>query len=292
MNKVTLFILLLSTSACAQVENQKGQKQENTTEKIPHKYGGWYCPDNLNGFPPVDITDWQNVPVINHRLPTKEETQKGASLMYIDVKEYPDAKPLEITLPKLATYYDEYNEKKEYIIIIQAVNIQNDSIVGFRYLNGGNGSALINKVKFLSDHEIEKITPSKFVYHNIKINATQEEIWEVIYKREYLRELQHVFSKNIPSKNNWRDKTNVNFYYTSTDFFTTAYAGKLYGSYYIQNDYLLKGDSYTEKFLLIENKNENYTELKIVCGPFQNDFLEQQTILQNWAEEVKTLVEK
>ncbi|MDX1349364.1 MAG: hypothetical protein R3279_03915, partial [Putridiphycobacter sp.] len=37
----------------------------------PHNYGGWYCPDNLNGFPAVDLANWSQVPVITNRLPTK-----------------------------------------------------------------------------------------------------------------------------------------------------------------------------------------------------------------------------
>lgn len=292
MNKVTLFILLISASACAQVENQKEQKQENITEKVPHKFGGWYCPDNLNGFPPVNIEDWGNVPVISNRLPTKEETQTGASLMYIDTKEYPSAKALDIDLPKLAKYYNEQTRKSDYVIIIQAVSVQKDSIVGFRYLNGGNGSAQLNEVTILTNEEINNIAPSKFVNHSFKIEATQDKIWEIISKKEHLAELQTTFNKNIPSTNSWREKANVNFYYAPVDVFTETFGGKIYGSYYIQNDYLIKGNLYTEKFLLLENKDENYTELKIVCGPFESDFEQEQKILQDWGDAVKTLTEK
>ena len=44
-------------------------------------------------------------------------------------------------MPKLARFYNIHSGKRELVIIIQALNISNDSIVGFRYLNGGNGSA-------------------------------------------------------------------------------------------------------------------------------------------------------
>lgn len=47
----------------------------------PHNYGGWYCPDNLRGFPAEDIADWNNVPVVNGRMPTEAETRDGRSLM-------------------------------------------------------------------------------------------------------------------------------------------------------------------------------------------------------------------
>ena len=40
------------------------------------------------------------------------------------------------------------------------INILNDTIVGFRYLNGGNGSAHLREVTFLSVNEINKISSS------------------------------------------------------------------------------------------------------------------------------------
>lgn len=287
--------MLLATSACAQVEKQKENEEKTeptNTKKAPHKYGGWYCPDNLNGFPPVNIKDWKNVPAISNRLPTKEETQNGTSLMYIDINEYPDAKTLNIELPKLATYFSEHTQKNEHVIIIQAISIQNDSVVGFRYLNGGNGSARLNDVTFLTNEEIEKITPSKFVFHKVKIDATQEEIWKIISKKEYLNDMQNTFIDNINQNSDWREKTNVNYYYAPADFFTSSYADKLFGCYYIQNDYGIDKNNYVEKFLLFENKEENYTELSIVCGPFQDDFEKEKRILEEWANQVKKLVEK
>ena len=49
---------------------------QNSAEKEPHKYGGWYCPDNLNGFPAVDINNWENVPIVNGRMATKDRNSK------------------------------------------------------------------------------------------------------------------------------------------------------------------------------------------------------------------------
>jgi len=66
-------------------------------------------------------------------------------------------------MPKLVRYYNEYSKREDLIIVIQAINVENDSIVGFRYLNGGNGSARLNEVRFLADNEIEMIPASRFV---------------------------------------------------------------------------------------------------------------------------------
>ena len=284
-------MVLLSTMSCAQVENQQEKIKTTKTKekKAPHKFGGWYCPDNLNGFPPVDITEWENVPVISGRLPTKEETQSEASLMYIDEKEYPDAKAIEIKLPQLASYYSHYSKKKEYVIIIQAVEIGSDSIVGFRYLNGGNGSSHLSEVNLLTSKEIESIPTSRFVSYSIKINATQDEIWKTLTSAEHLNDLKPTFKENILIPNDWKSKTSINYYYASPSDLTNSYADKLFGCFYVQNDYLINGNQYAEKFLLLENKEEHYTELKIVCGPYLIDYDKQQTILKSWAEKVKEL---
>jgi hypothetical protein len=78
-------INLLLLTACTLITlTSFSQEDSESKVKDTHRYGGWYCPDNLNGFPAVDIQDWDAVPVINDRLPTREEAQNGTSLMYID----------------------------------------------------------------------------------------------------------------------------------------------------------------------------------------------------------------
>jgi len=265
----------------AEISNQKNEK----IKAEPHRYGGWYCPDNLNGFPAVDINNWKSVPVVNGRMATKEETQNGTSLIFPDTLKYPNVKVLDITMPKLASFYNEYSKREDLIIVIQAINIDNDSIVGFRYLNGGNGSARLKEVKFLSDNEIEMIPASRFVSFTIKIKATQDIIWKVLTKPESTENLQSIFKKT-----DWRGASNINYLYPNTGTLTSSYSGKLFGNFYIQNDY--DHLQYNEKLLLLENEQTKSTELKIVCGPFGDDFKTQKSILNNWAQKVKELSEK
>lgn len=304
MKKIALSLILLTTVGCAQVEEQEKAEESYQTltpetplvvvERPPHKYGGWYCPDNLNGFPATNFQNWAKVPVIEGRLPTKEETHSEASLMYIDTQEYPSAKALDIKLPKLAKFYNEYSRKHEYVIVIQAVEIQSDSIVGFRYLNGGNGSAYMDELHFLSERELENLPNSKFVNFKIKLeNRNQDEIWNILTNWKYSSTLSPTFSANTPESSDWRKKTNVNYYYTSSKNLTNAYADKLFGCFYIQNDYLIEESSYTEKFFLLENKEDKHTELSIVCGPYSLvEYEEQKRILENWAQEIKVLSEQ
>ncbi len=295
--KVLIVLCLASFTSCLQnnktVDNKDVEvsNQKNETIKTePHRYGGWYCPDNLNGFPPVDITNWENVPVINGRMATKEETQNGTSLIFVDTLKYPNAKALDIVLPKLASLYNEYSKREDLIIVIQAINVDNDSIVGFRYLNGGNGSARLKEVRFLTDNEIVMIPATRFVSLNIIIKATQDVIWEVLTKPENAETLQPIFDKDNQLKTDWRKTSNVNYHYPNTGILTSSYANKLFGNFYIQNDYdYLR---YNEKFLLLENEQTKNTELKIVCGPYGDDFVTQKSIINNWAQKVKELSEK
>lgn len=297
MFKIFVLVCIASFASCS--ENKKiadNKTADMTSQEIavvktePHQYGGWYCPDNLNGFPPVDIANWKNVPVVSGRMPTKEETQNGTSLIFVDTEKYPNAKPLDMVLPKLAGFYNEYSKREDLVIVIQAVNVANDSIVGFRYLNGGNGSARLNEVRFLSDDEIEMIPASRFVSNTVKIKATQDAIWEVLTNPNNAKMLQSAFDKDDKLKIPWREVSNVNYNYPNKGTLTSAYAGELFGNFYIQNDY--DNFLYYEKFLLLENKETQTTELKIVCGPYADDFESQKRILNNWAQKVKELSEK
>ena len=112
LNTLCIFCLVTFMSCSRNnitVENNKVEKpieKVNKKKQEPHNYGGYYCPDNLNGFPAVDINNWKSVPVVNGRMATKEETQNGTSLIFVDNEKYPDAKPLDIRMPKLARFYN------------------------------------------------------------------------------------------------------------------------------------------------------------------------------------------
>ena len=291
---LTIFMSCLQNNKT--VENNNAEKPiENvhTAKQEPHNYGGWYCPDNLNGFPAVDISNWKNVAVVNGRLPSKEETQNGTSLIFVESEKFPDAKPLDMKMPKLGRFYNENSKKEELIIVIQAVKIGNDSVVGFRYLNGGNGSARLNEVRLLSDDEIKALSPTRFVTQSIQINAAQNVIWEVLTKPEYLKSLEAIFDTDHAPKPNWNGSSKVNFRYHNGGEITSEFAANLYGNHYIQIDTKLGDSQYVAKFLLLDNKQTKTTELKIVCGPYSNtDFETQKNILNNWALKVKELSEK
>ncbi|MBI2281298.1 MAG: hypothetical protein HYU68_11500 [Bacteroidetes bacterium] len=292
MNKTLIGTFLILLFGCTNAENQPTKENDNNKTETTHNYGGWYCPDNLNGFPAVDLKDWKNVPVVIGRLPTEEESRNGSSLIYVNTQEHPSAKAMDIELPKLATFYNQYSKKNEVIIVIQALEIGNDSIVGFRYLNGGNGSAHFREITFITENEVANISNARFVSFDININSSYDKVWEVMTKPEYSSKLQPVFDKNNKLNKDWRTTSNVNYYYANKNKMTGEYADMLFGNWYIQNDYLINDVAYVEKFLLLRDEKTNQTNLKVVCGPFNQDFETQQSILNKWAEKIKELSEK
>lgn len=286
---MTVLVSCLQSNTPIQNNPEKVVTQSTPQEQEPHRYGGWYCPDNLRGFPAVDFQNWQSVPVVNGRMATKEEAQNGTSLIFVDMEKYPNAKPLDMQMPRIARYYSRHTQKEELVIVIQALNISNDSIVGFRYLNGGNGSARLNEVRFLSDQEIEKITPARFVSFDIEIKTESTRIWKVLTEPEYYTFLQPIFDPNNTLK---VDKgTTVNYKYLNAGTTTAEYGDLLFGNYYIQIDSEFDEAQYVEKFMLTVDKESKNTILHVVCGPYTSDYESQEDILNNWAEKVKELSE-
>lgn len=292
-----ILVSLFSLMSCSQnytsvkSEDLKVSNQEpETIAKEAHRYGGWYCPDNLGGFPAVDIANWHTVPVVNGRMPTKEETQNGTSLIFVDRDKYPHAKPLDLTMPKLASIYNRNTRRDELIIVIQAVNVDNDSIVGFRYLNGGNGSARLDEIQIIADDEVDIKLGSRFVTHSIEINASEDAIWDIMTKPEHVRDLEPVFNQDNVLSKYWRSTSNINYHYTNSGSLTSDFADQLFGNYYVQNTY--DRLAYTEKFFVSEDQESKTSELIIVCGPFGDDYDTQKDVLMNWAQKVKELSEK
>jgi hypothetical protein len=174
MKKLTFSIAtlgLLALMSCGQSTEQKASEEKHKVDSIATatkqqkdsvkqagqtSNSGWICPDNVKMFPPVDIKSWNKVPVVNGRIPTREETQNGTSLIYINKFETPDAKPYDMTLPKLASFFSSYTKKEETVIVIQIVQTAKDTVVGYRFLTGGNGTNDFRDFHFLTDNEINK----------------------------------------------------------------------------------------------------------------------------------------
>ena len=289
-------LLACSQSQVKQVKSNVASKSQIQSKvKHTHNFGGWYCPDNLNGFPAVDFAYWDQVPVIDGRLPSEKEAKSEASLIYVNPEEYPNASSFHYNLPRLATFSSPYTNREEVIIVIQAVEVGGDSILGFRYLNGGNGSAKINEVNFVKANEIP-LKKAGFVSLSVKIKASSSKVKEVITEEKYLKVLEKTFDADNTLSPKWRQKTNLNYHYEGAGNLVSDFANILFGNFYIQNDY--DSLNFTEKFMLIHDDGNDlmelndYTELKIVCGPFKEELELQKESLNSWALKVKKISEQ
>lgn len=302
--KIAVFLLFLSCivfpscnqNTASNSKTEKTVKAESTVEiekeqRAQHPYGGWYCPDNVLGFPAVNIQELDKVPVVSGRLPTQEETRNGTSLMYFDPTKVQNAKPLNIALPKLARYYSEYTEKNELVIIIQAVVVGNDTIAGFRYLNGGNGTDWFREVNFVSDEEINKLEATSFISQNVKLNTTKGRIWAAITSPNYAKSLSTIFEKGNSIESDWKQDAKNDFKYQPNKIVNNGVITAIWKDTYIQIDYDLDGYHHVEKILLLDNEENDSIDLHIVSGPYGEDFEAQKTVWNNWLQKVKKLSE-
>lgn len=295
-----IIIFMMLVSSCSQsgdtltTDSSPEKMVASTTKQAasPHPYGGWYCPDNLRGFPPVDIADLDQVPVVTDRLPTQEETRNGTSLIYIDPIRYPGAYPLSMELPRLARYYSESTKKNELIIVIQAVDVNRDSIVGFRYVNGGNGSARLHEVTFLSELESQNIKSTPFVSKEISINAGPSTVFDVITNRKYANKLGAAFAEGAYVESDWKDKSAVHVKYGPGVSMKAGHITAIWEDMYIQIDYDFDGEHYVEKFFMYSDKEQpTITNLQLVAGPYASDYPVHQKIWNKWIQTLKSISE-
>jgi len=154
LTSIFIGAIALSISSCGETPKETNDSPMN----YAHSFMAWDCPDNL-AFPRIQLKDWQKVPVVNGRMPTYEEAQNGTSLLYIDKEVKPelkDAEPYKMTLPKLAYFTNPRTQKKEVVIVIQLVQFKDYVWAGIRYISGGNASAMMSDLQFLTDTEVKK----------------------------------------------------------------------------------------------------------------------------------------
>ena len=262
------------------------QSSFTSTNNGPHQYGGWYCPDNF-GFEPVDIQKFKEVPVIADRLPTKEELNNNMSLIEVDIMKYPDAKALKIELPRVARVYSERLGKDELAIVIQAIVVQNDTIVGYRFVNGGNGSARMKEISFVSNDEVAAMGSQPFYFSKTTINASTKDIWNAMRKSDYFKQLGKKFKKQNFFSSEWDSNSGANLNLNTKDEIASGFVGMMFGSYYMHIDYDRNGFHYSEKLLLVENPNDQTTKLCFASGPFPKNYEKEKLVLDKWIAAIK-----
>lgn len=286
---------LLFTISCGKSQNVEAPEPKTTEETEAsesaysnmHSYGGWYCPDNF-GFTPVDIQDLDQIPVVADRLPTVEETRNGTSLMYFDKTKIPDARPLKMDLPRLARVHNPHSKMDELAIIIQAVVAGNDTVVGYRFPNGGNGSAWYRQVTFLSDEAVDALGSLPMVYVRSEINATTNDIWKAFTETAFAKRLGQTFGETAFFASEWKEGAQLHLNLENDDVKASGIVSVVYGNLYVHIDYDYNGFHYSEKMLFLDQRDNNTVELHLSAGPFPEDIDSQKVSWENWLQEVKT----
>ena len=290
----TIISMLLIISSCNGQEISKEQGEVTSEEKEPvvlektepHRYGGWYCPDNF-GFIPVDIKELDKVPAIADRLPTQQELEDNKSLINVDTAKYPDARALEMDLPRVARIYSEHKGMSELVIVIQAIIVSEDTVVGYRFPNGGNGSAWMSDVTFLTEDEVAGFGSQPFFYSTSVLKASKEDIWRAITKTDYFKQLGEKFDKQKFFSSEWTSDSQAYLNLDVEGEKARGFVGTIFGNAYLHIDFDRDGFHYSEKLLMIENQEDNSTELFFASGPYPEDFEKQQSNWDRWFEEVK-----
>ncbi len=298
---LSIFSLLIFLNSCAQETKSELTNNDKTTEEASenneeaeddspytemHQFGGWYCPDNF-GFKPVDISDLSSVPVVQGRMPTKEEAQNGSALMYVSPKKFPNAKALDIELPALAYVKMPYSEQKELAIVIQAFTDNTDTIVGYRFPNGGNGSERIQNVDFLSDDEIEIAEATPFYFEEIEVSATKAQVWKAFTKTDFAKDLGKKSKNKALNKTEWSDHLNVDFSYEQNGESVRGYAASMFGNLYIHIDYFKDGRHSSKKMLVTQDPISYQCTITLASGPYPEDFEEQEQFWNQWLQDLK-----
>lgn len=287
-----MMIVLMMASSCSSQEAKKEMakaSQKPAETKKQHQYGGWYCPDNF-GFVPVDISELEEVPAIENRLPTKEELAQHMSLIEVDTIEFPDARALEMELPRVARVVVDHKGTTELIIVIQAIVVNGDTVVGYRFPSGGNGSAWYRDVTFLSKEEVAQMGAQPYYFSRKTLKANSKEIWDAIGSSSYGAELVDKFDKKELFTSNWDSVSHVKVSMQSPFENARGYAGMVFGNLYMQIDYERSGFQSTEKLLLLENAEEGTTELIFASGPFPHDYDKHRLAWDAWMENVGSAV--
>ena len=221
-------------------------------------------------------------------LPTEQELRDNKSLIKVDTEKYPDARALEMELPRVAKIYSNNKGMHELIVVIQAIIVSEDTVVGYRFPNGGNGSAWISDVTFLSESEVAEYGSQPFFYKTSTLKASKEDIWQSLTQSKFFKELGAKFNKEEFFSSDWTEDSQAHLNHNTEGERATGYVGTVFGNAYLQIDYERDGFHYSEKLLMIENQKEKTTELFFASGPYPEDYEKQKRNWERWYDEIAT----
>lgn len=134
---LAIFLLL----GCQNKKKNEDNVEKEAMEKAPPDFG------------PIELSDWESTPHVKGTLASQLDIDEGRAVFLID-PEGGEHKPLEIEIPSLAHITDEESNKQIKVVVIQGEKIGESSIVGIRYLSGGDGVCMLEELDFIDNEKI------------------------------------------------------------------------------------------------------------------------------------------
>jgi hypothetical protein len=100
----------------------------------------------------IDLRAWRDTPHLSGRLATDEDRRDGKAVFCQQVTGAVVSEPYPLSLPHAAILIDDEGSIGDApVIVVQAERAAEQVLVGFRFLRGGKGVALLSDVELLDD---------------------------------------------------------------------------------------------------------------------------------------------
>lgn len=189
-------------------------------------------------------------------------------------------------LPRAAKVSSGPGGMEDLVIVIQAIVVQSDTVVGYRFANGGNGSARISEVTFLSEDEVAQFGSQPYFFGKTAIKAKEAASWKALVQSEYFKALGKKFDKQEFFSSSWSPYAEAHLRLDDKTEKAKGYVGNVFGNTYLQIDYDRQGFHYSEKLLLMQNEAGDTTEVFFAAGPFPEDYNVESSKWQKWFDKV------
>jgi hypothetical protein len=106
---------------------------------------GQMTEENIWG--PIDINNWDKTPHLRDRVATEDDVKNGTATFYVQGTD--EHKTIDIKLPKLALLTNDTTNEKIKVVVIQAEFADNKQLIGYRFIDGGNGICTLDELTFI-----------------------------------------------------------------------------------------------------------------------------------------------
>ena len=104
---------------------------------------------------PIDVAAWQATPCISGRTATRADVAQGIAVFVLEPSGGARVSPVDMKLPAYGRQI-QADERRIPVVIIQAENASGQTLLGVRYLTGGNGVCMPHEVEILDGPDDRK----------------------------------------------------------------------------------------------------------------------------------------